>query len=103
MRWLKMDFRKWWKSRKSWVKGVLIGGLFGLLKIPFFAIFGEYIAENILKLFEFPDIYICKLFDISGTESCGFFALFYGFTYNSIFYGIVGGLIAFLIARLLKK
>ena len=95
--------KEWWKNMSYRNKGIFMGVTFGLIKMPFFAVFGIHISESILKFFEFPDIYICKLFDISGTESCGFFALIYGFIYNPIFYGIIGGLLGYLIAKLRKK
>lgn len=94
---------KWWRKLSYWKKGAFIGALLGLLKVPFFAMFGIYIPEIILKFFEIPDIQICNLFNISGTESCGFFFLFYGWTYNPIFYAIIGGFIGFIYAKLRKK
>ncbi|MBI1935064.1 hypothetical protein HYS31_01360 [Candidatus Woesearchaeota archaeon] len=98
-----MSFEGWWKNLSYWKKGIFIGIIIGLLKVPFFAIFGIYLPEIVFKFFEIPDKQICNLFNIGGTESCGFFFLFYGWIYNPIFYAIIGAILGLLYKLIRKK
>ncbi|HLC50735.1 MAG TPA: hypothetical protein VJI97_04900 [Candidatus Nanoarchaeia archaeon] len=98
-----MNFKKWWRSLAYWRKGIFIGIVIGLLKVPFFAIFGIHFPEFIIKFFEVPDKQICNFLGISDGEPCGFFFLYYGVLYNPIFYAIIGGLMGFLYNKVRKK
>jgi len=99
-----MGFKKWWKGLEYWKKGVYIGALLGLIKIPLFVTFGERLPISVHYLFsKIPDEMICNLFKINEGESCGFFVLIYGFIYNPIFYAVIGGLLGFIYTKMIKK
>ncbi len=77
--------------KKYWKNGLIIGVIVGLVKIPFFVIFGRILPDFIGSLFyKIPDETLCYLLNILEGEPCGFFVLIYGFIYNPIFYGLIG-------------
>jgi len=98
-----MSFKTWWGKQSYWKKGLFIGIIIGLLKVPFFAAFGIYIPETILRFFEIPDKQICDLFGINDGEPCGFFFLHYGAIYNPIFYAMLGAGIGLICDKLRKN
>lgn len=87
----------WWNRLSYLKKGMYIGGLIGLLKIPFFMIFGESLSESIFRFAEIPDRQICNFLNFADGEPCGFFVFYYGWIYNTIFYAIIGILTGFVI------
>ena len=98
-----MKIKKLWNQFPLWLKGLSIGLILGLIKIPFFIIFGEILSSKLVYfLGKIPDELLCNLFSLGIGEKCGFFVLFYGFIYNPIFYGIMGGIIGLLCQKLKK-
>ncbi|HLD15771.1 MAG TPA: hypothetical protein VJB94_04315 [Candidatus Nanoarchaeia archaeon] len=96
-----MKLKDRWKKLPIWGKGLFIGMIFGLFKVPFFVLFGEKLGLPVIVYTIFskvPDEALCNLLRLGIGESCGFFVIFYGFIYNPIFYGIIGGIIGFLYA-----
>lgn len=91
---INMGFSKWWKELSYWKKGIYIGLVVGFLKMPFLLFFGEYIPDRIGSLItKIPDEMLCNFFDLGIGEKCGWFFLFFGFLYNPIFFGIIGGVL----------
>ncbi len=83
---------KFWKKLKYWQRGIIIGLIVGLLKLPFFMVFGEYIPPIGYTIFQIPDQQICNMLHFSDGEPCGFFVFFYGWIYNPPFYAIIGAI-----------
>ena len=101
---VKLLFKKVWRNLPYLVKGGVMGGVgIGILKIPFFILFGDMLpAKLVYFLGKMPDELLCNLFNLGIGEKCGFFVLFYGFIYNPIFYGLIGIIVGLLCQKLRK-
>ncbi|MBI2102173.1 hypothetical protein HYT53_06195 [Candidatus Woesearchaeota archaeon] len=95
---------KFWKKLKYWQKGGVIGLIIGLVKIPFFVLMGESMPSIFVYYAGLiPDQMLCNFLNLGSGESCGWFALIYGFIYNPIFFGMIGMILGLCYSLIKKK
>ena len=99
-----MKFFEFIRRNKKIITGASIGFIFGFLKVILSAIILDSLPAFIAKMIElifwkFPDEFLCWLFGYGTGEGCGYFALYYGFIYNTIFYCVIGAFCGYLADR----
>ena len=96
-----MRIKTFFKRNKSIILGLIIGGFLGVLQNPIILVLEDtnfFLLHLIDKEFD----YICNLFNKGIGEPCGWFMLFWGFIIFPLVYGIIGGLIGFIV-RIFKR